>query len=89
MGLGRPSQVPQEVAAVIFFVIAVPEASEHKAALKYLKGVGKRLRDHGESPFFGVLLHKVDPMIREKPETRETVADLEARCARALEGFDF
>lgn len=28
-------------------------------------------------------------MIREKPETRETVADLEARCARALEGFDF
>ncbi|MHA1732542.1 MAG: ADP-ribosylation factor-like protein [Promethearchaeota archaeon] len=75
--------------SIIFFVISVTEKENHKPAIRYLESICKNLKKHGESPRFGIFLHKVDPDIKELPETGAIVEKLNAKCKRVLEGFSF
>ncbi|MHA1324601.1 MAG: ADP-ribosylation factor-like protein, partial [Candidatus Helarchaeota archaeon] len=72
----------------LFYVIDIWNAPRFEEALRYYSEVLKVFEKLGSRPKIVVLIHKVDPNLRDNPKTKEILANLQPLFYEASKGYE-
>ncbi len=67
-----------EVASV-FYVIDVTDSKRYEEAYEYFENIYETMEKLGEFPKFNICLHKVDPGLRKKRETQNSIEEIKKK----------
>ncbi len=73
---------------LLIFVIDIQEPEKYSSAIKYLEDILKTIIDFKENPEFLILLHKVDPDIKENKEIQDSIQKLATQIVGLFEKTD-